>query len=111
MKSPAHACLKENDIDRLNKTAFTNAENIAKILTATGYVQADMGEIKEDVKNLITTIHGLQIFKAEIRAVDVVRHDIEEQQKDSSFNSWQKTFMIIGAMISAGGIIAAILIA
>ncbi len=98
---PPHVCTKEKDIDRLSKATFGNGEDglvqhVASILQATNSMQSDMSDVKKDVKDLLTSIHALQIFRAEMQTEGAVK-------EKSTLNNWQKASIIFGFL----GVVAA----
>lgn len=97
----SHVCTKEREIDKLSKAVYGNGEDglvqhTSQILERTTTLQNDMNAMKTDVKDLLTTIHALQMFKNEIQT--------EEKIKDKSSASWWQTVSVI---IGIGGVAAA----
>lgn len=98
---PPHVCTKEKEIDKLSKAVYGNGEDglvqhVALILERTETLQTDMTSMKSDVKDLLTTIHALQIFKTEIQTEG-------KAKEKSTANWWQAVSVIIGI----GGVAAA----
>ena len=87
-------CSKEKDIDRLNKAVFGNGEhglvqNVAAILESQKAMQGDMSDMGGDLKDLLTGIHALQIFKTEMQATEALK-------EKTTLNNWQKASIIFG---------------
>lgn len=97
----SHVCTKEREIDKLSKAVYGNGEDglvqhVASILQNQKTMQDDVSDMKNDVKNLLTSIHALQIFRTEVQACEKVK-------EKSSANWWQTVSVIIGI----GGVAAA----
>ena len=98
---PPHFCTKEKEIDRLGKAVFGNGEDglvrhVASILQNQKMMQQDVSDMKSDVKDLLTGIHALQIFRAEMQTGEAVK-------EKNSLNNWQKASIVFGFL----GVVAA----
>lgn len=98
---PPHVCTKEREIDRMSKAVFGNGEDglvqhTSQILERTATLQSDMNAMKGDLKDLLTTIHALQMFKNEMQTEGKVK----EKSSASKVQTW-------GIILGFAGVIVA----
>lgn len=98
---PPHLCTKEKEIDKLSKVVYGNGEDglvqhVALILERTGTLQKDVNVMKTDMKDLLTTIHALQMFKNEVQTEEKVK----EKTSASKAQMW-------GIILGFAGVAAA----
>ena len=96
-----HPCTKEKEIDKLSKAVYGNGEDglvqhFASLSTSYNNMMEDMSDMKADVKDLVISLHALQIFRAEMQTGEAVK-------EKSTLNNWQKASIVFGFL----GVVAA----
>ena len=102
-----HPCTKSEQIDKLDKAVFNSGhgliQNTATILEKINNLEGRMNDIDTTGKDTSISMHLIEI------AVARIEQKLSDQNERKE-TSWQRVVLWVGTIMSAAGIIAAIII-